>query len=49
MRGFGSLRMALVLKPLNGAGIGPFAFDFRGYRNSDLPEEASLALGGPVD
>lgn len=33
------------MKTLNRAGIRAFAFDFRGYGNSDRPETGSLALG----
>jgi pimeloyl-ACP methyl ester carboxylesterase len=33
------------IKTLNRAGIRAFAFDFRGYGNSESPEEGSLALG----
>jgi pimeloyl-ACP methyl ester carboxylesterase len=33
------------MKTLNRAGIRAFAFDFRGYGNSDRPETARLALG----
>jgi pimeloyl-ACP methyl ester carboxylesterase len=33
------------IKTLNRGGIRAFAFDFRGYGNSDSPEEGSLALG----
>jgi pimeloyl-ACP methyl ester carboxylesterase len=33
------------IKTLNRAGIRAFAFDFRGYGNSDRPAEGSLALG----